>query len=112
MAGEIHDFDVSKYMDPKEAKRNDRFTHLGLAAAKLAVQQSGVDFSTIDTDRVGVLVGSGIGGMETIETQARNLIEKGPRRVSAFMIPSLISKHPFGCNCHRIRTEGSEFWSD
>jgi 3-oxoacyl-[acyl-carrier-protein] synthase II len=91
VAGEINDFDATQYMDPKEAKRNDRYTHLGLAAAKLAVQDSGIDFDKCDTDRVGVLVGSGIGGMKTIEDQARNLIEKGPRKVSPFMIPSLIS---------------------
>jgi 3-oxoacyl-[acyl-carrier-protein] synthase II len=91
VAGEITDFDPNEFMDPKEAKRNDRYTHLGLAAAKLAVQDSGIAFDQCDTDRVGVLVGSGIGGMKTIEDQARNLIEKGPRKVSPFMIPSLIS---------------------
>jgi len=91
VAAEIHDFDPGVHMDPKEAKRNDRYAQLGLAAAKKAVADSGLDLDKIDRDRVGVIVGSGIGGMETIENQARNLIEKGPRRVSAFMIPALIS---------------------
>jgi 3-oxoacyl-[acyl-carrier-protein] synthase II len=91
VGGEHASFDATRYMDPKEAKRNDRYTHFALAAAKLAVQHSGLDVASVDRDRVGVLVSSGIGGMETIEQQARNLIEKGPRRVSAFMIPALIS---------------------
>lgn len=109
VAGEIPDFEVTKYMDRKEAKRSDRFTHLGLAAAKLAVEDSGIDFSTIDTDRVGVLVGSGIGGMKTIEDQARNLIEKGPRRVSAFMIPSLISNIASGVIAIEYGLRGPNF---
>jgi len=109
VGGEIKDFDVSKYMDPKEAKRNDRYTHFGLAAAKLAVQDSGIDFSTVDTDRVGVIVGSGIGGMDTIEQQARNLIEKGPRRVSAFMIPALISNIASGVIAIEYGLKGPNF---
>lgn len=109
VAGEVRDFDVTRYMDPKEAKRNDRYTHFGLAAAKLAVQDSGIDFSSVDTDRVGVLVGSGIGGMETIEQQARNLIEKGPRRVSAFMIPALISNIASGVIAIEYGLKGPNF---
>ncbi|MDD4348330.1 MAG: beta-ketoacyl synthase N-terminal-like domain-containing protein, partial [Opitutales bacterium] len=67
VAAEIHDFDPGVHMDPKEAKRNDRYAQLGLAAAKKAVADSGLDLDKIDRDRVGVIVGSGIGGMETIE---------------------------------------------
>jgi len=109
VAGEIADFDATQYMDPKEAKRNDRYTHFGLAAAKKAVEHSGIDFSTVDTDRVGVLVGSGIGGMQTIEDQARNLIEKGPRRVSAFMIPALISNIASGVIAIEYGLKGPNF---
>lgn len=109
VAGEALGFDVTKYMDPKEAKRNDRFTHFGLAAAKKAVEHSGIDFETVDRDRVGVLVGSGIGGMETIEQQARNLIERGPRRVSAFMIPSLISNIASGVIAIEYGLKGPNF---
>lgn len=109
VAGEANEFDATRYMDPKEAKRNDRYTHFGLAAAKSAVKDSGLDFSTVDTDRVGVIVGSGIGGMETIETQARNLIEKGPRRVSAFMIPSLISNMVSGIIAIEYGLKGPNF---
>ncbi|MCG8528021.1 MAG: beta-ketoacyl-ACP synthase II [Opitutales bacterium] len=109
VAGEIHDFDVTQYMDPKEAKRNDRYTHFALAAAKRAVEDSGVDFENTDTDRVGVLVGSGIGGMDTIEKQAKNLFDKGPRRVSAFMIPSLISNIASGIISIEYGLKGPNF---
>ena len=109
VAGQANDFDVTKYMDPKEAKRNDRYTHFGLAASKLAVEDSGIDFDTVDRDRVGVIVGSGIGGMETIEQQARNLIEKGPRRVSAFMIPALISNIASGVVAIEYGLKGPNF---
>jgi 3-oxoacyl-[acyl-carrier-protein] synthase II len=109
VAGELPEFDVTRYMDPKEAKRSDRYTHFALAAAKCAVKDSGLDFSTVDTDRVGVVVGSGIGGMETIENQARNLIEKGPRRVSAFMIPALISNIASGVIAIEYGLRGPNF---
>jgi len=109
VGGQVNDFEVTKYMDAKEAKRNDRYTHFGLAASKLAVEDSGIDFETVDRDRVGVLVGSGIGGMETIEQQARNLIEKGPRRVSAFMIPALISNIASGVVAIEYGLRGPNF---
>lgn len=109
VGGQVNDFEVTKYMDAKEAKRNDRYTHFGLAASKLAVEDSGIDFETVDRDRVGVLVGSGIGGMETIEQQARNLIEKGPRRVSAFMIPALISNIASGVVAIEYGLKGPNF---
>ena len=77
-------------MDPKEARRNDRYTHFSVAATRLALSH-GADTSSLDPDRIGVLVGSGIGGMITIQTQSRRLYEMGPRKVSPFMIPSLIA---------------------
>ncbi len=96
VGGEIRDFDPAKYMDPKEARRNDRYTQLAVAAAKLAVQDSGLDPTTVDRERAGVIIGSGIGGMSTFEAQARNLIEKGPRKVSPFFIPAMISNMASG----------------
>jgi 3-oxoacyl-[acyl-carrier-protein] synthase II len=77
-------------MDPKEARRNDRYTHFGFVAARQAVSDAALDMSREDGDRVGVIIGSGIGGMQTYETQLRNLFEKGPRKVSPFTIPALI----------------------
>jgi len=96
IGGEIRDFDATKFMDPKEARRNDRYTQLALAAAKLAVQDSGIDVAKVDRERAGVIIGSGIGGMSTFEAQAHNLFEKGPRKVSPFFIPAMISNMASG----------------
>ena len=91
VASEINDFNPEDYMDPKEARRNDRYAQLALAAAHHALKDSGLTRDDLVPDRTGVIVGSGIGGMETIEKQMTTLIERGPRRVSPFMIPSLIA---------------------
>lgn len=96
IGGQVRGFDPAKYMDPKEARRNDRFVQFAFAAAKEAVTQSGLDFDTMDPDRIGVFVGSGIGGMDTMEQNCRKMIESGPRRVSPFLIPALISNMASG----------------
>ena len=77
-------------MDPKEARRNDRYAHFGFVAATQAMTDSGLDLDKEDPDEIGVLVGSGIGGMLTYEQQLRRLVDGGPRRVSPFTIPALI----------------------
>lgn len=91
IGGEVKDFDPAQHMDAKEARRNDRYTQLAVAASRMAVKDANLDVTKIDSEKFGVIIGSGIGGMETIENQARVLIEKGPNRVSAFTIPSLIA---------------------
>ena len=91
VASEINDFNPEDYMDPKEARRNDRYAQLALAATHHALKDAGLSRDDLVPDRTGVIVGSGIGGMETIEKQMTALIERGPRRVSPFMIPSLIA---------------------
>lgn len=91
VGAEVLDFDPAKFMDAKEAKRNDRYTQLAVAASRLAVADAALDTTKVNSEMFGVIIGSGIGGMETIENQARVLIEKGPNRVSAFTIPSLIA---------------------
>ena len=91
VGGEIRDFDPGKFMDPKEAKRNDRYTQYAVAASRMAIEDAQVDTTKLNSERFGVIIGSGIGGMETIENQARVLIERGPSRVSPFTIPSLIA---------------------
>ncbi|MGK0239647.1 MAG: 3-oxoacyl-[acyl-carrier-protein] synthase II [Candidatus Pelagisphaera sp.] len=96
IGGEIKDFDATNYMDPKAARRNDRFVHFAFAACKEAFANSGLDMDQEDPDRVGVFIGSGIGGMDTIEKNCRKLIEGGPRKVSPFMIPALISNMASG----------------
>lgn len=88
---EIKNFNPENFIDKKKAKRMDRFVQFAVAAAKLAVEDSKIDFTKENPERCGVIVGSGIGGMETIEAQARVLFEKGPGRISPFLIPMLIT---------------------
>lgn len=90
IGAEVRDWDPAQHMDPKEVRRNDRYTHFGFVAAKQAVVDSGLEMTREDGDRVGVIIGSGIGGMYTYESQLKVLAERGSRRVSPFTIPALI----------------------
>jgi 3-oxoacyl-[acyl-carrier-protein] synthase II len=88
--GDIHDWNIEGYIDRKEEKRLDRFTQFALVAGIDAVNDSGLDFSKEDAFRCGVILGSGIGGLNEIETQHERLLTKGPDKVSAFTIPKLM----------------------
>ncbi len=90
IAGEVKDFDVTSYIDRKEARRMDRFTHFAVAGAVMAVEDAGIKTDGIDPDRAGIILGCGIGGMESLENTARVLHEKGPGRVSPFFVPMMI----------------------
>ncbi len=94
--GEIKSFDVTRYVDPRESKRMDRFTQFAVAAANQAVNDSGLDFSKEDTFRVGAIVATGIGGIKEIEEQHKKLLEKGVRQVSPFTIPRLMANAASG----------------
>ena len=89
-AGEVQEFPVDDFIEPRQVKRLDRFTQFALASAIQAVKDSGIDFSGEPPFRCGVIVGSGIGGLNEIETQHIRLLEMGPSKVSAFMIPKLM----------------------
>ena len=91
IAAEVKDFDPEQYIERKEAKRMDRFVQLSVAASKLAIEDAGLEITADNADRVGVLIGSGIGGSNTWEDQHTVLMEKGPGRVSPFFVPMLIS---------------------
>ena len=91
IAGEIKDLTVEDHIDRKLARRMDRFTHFAVIAAQRAVQDAGIDFDSVDKSQFGVISSSGIGGMDTFERECRVLFEKGPRRVSPFLIPMLIA---------------------
>lgn len=91
VAGEVKDFEPTQYIDRKEAKRMDRYTHFAVAAAKMALADSGLDLEKEDMNRFGVITGSGIGGIETFEAQSKTMLERGPGRVSPFFIPMMIS---------------------
>ena len=90
IGGDIYDRNPSDYIDPKELKRLDRFTQFAIVAATDAVADSGIDFSSMDSFRSGVILGSGIGGLSTIEEQMSRLMTKGPNRVSPLTIPKLM----------------------
>ncbi|BDG05874.1 beta-ketoacyl-ACP synthase II [Anaeromyxobacter oryzae] len=90
IAGEVKGFDPSQFMDRKEARRNDRFIQFALAAADMALKDSGIDMSKVDAERVGCIVGAGIGGLGTIEEEHKVFLEKGVRKIGPFFIPSLI----------------------
>lgn len=90
IAGEVKGFDVDEYFGKKEARGMDRFCHFALKAADEAIAMSGVSADNYDPHRVGVLIGSGIGGLRTLEENVEALIAKGPKRVSPMLIPKMI----------------------
>ncbi len=90
IAGEVKEFEIDKFIPKKEQRRMDPFCHYAVAAAKLAVQDSGLQMSVEDPHRVGCMVGSGVGGLITMEDQHTILMQKGPDRCSPFMIPQMI----------------------
>ncbi|MCC2929356.1 MULTISPECIES: beta-ketoacyl-ACP synthase II [Bacillus] len=90
VAAELKDFNVEDYMDKKEARKMDRFTQYAVVAAKMAVEDAGLKITDEIAPRVGVWVGSGIGGLETLESQFEIFLTKGPRRVSPFFVPMMI----------------------
>lgn len=92
IGGEVKDFDPKPYFnDPKDARRADRYTLLGMGASKMAIADSGIDDESLDKTRIGVMVGSGIGGLGTLEREHEKLIKRGPAKVSPFVIPMMIS---------------------
>ena len=90
ICGSVRDFDISPYMNPKEARRIDKFIQLGVAAAAQAIKDAGLEANPADADRIGVAIGSGIGGINTIETTHDTLVKSGPRRVSPFFVPGVV----------------------
>ncbi len=109
IGAEVRGWDPAQHMDAKEVRRNDRYTHFGFCAAKQAVADAKLDMTKEDADRVGVIIGSGIGGMWTIENQHKVLLERGPRKVSPFMIPALISNMCGGLVAIELGARGPNF---
>jgi 3-oxoacyl-[acyl-carrier-protein] synthase II len=96
VAAEIKNFEPTAYIDKKEAKRMDVFTQYALAAAKMAMDMSGLKMEQEDSFRAGVIIASGIGGIQTLEEQYQVLISKGPGRISPFFITSMIANMAAG----------------
>ncbi len=90
IAGEVKGFDPEKWIDKKEVKKSDTFIHYAIVASQMAVDDAKLDTKSLDPDRLGVVIGSGIGGLPLIEQMHQKLIERGPARISPFFIPGLI----------------------
>jgi 3-oxoacyl-[acyl-carrier-protein] synthase II len=109
ISGEVKGFEAEKFMDRKEVRRNDRFIQFALAAADMAVKDAGIDFAKEDPERIGVIVGSGMGGLETIEDTHKTLLERGVRKVSPFFIPAIIINLAPGQIALRYGLKGPNF---
>jgi 3-oxoacyl-[acyl-carrier-protein] synthase II len=97
IAGEVRGFEPAPfYKTPKDVKRTDRYTQLAVAATKMSLDDSGLDLAAVDLDRAGVMIGSGVGGLATMEEQVTKMALKGPDRTSPFMIPMMISNMASG----------------
>ncbi len=97
IAGQVFGFDPKKYFsNPKDIKRTDRYAHFAIAAAKMAIEDSGLDKNQLNLERCACIIGSGIGGLYTLEQEHQVLLQKGPSRISPFVIPMLISNMASG----------------
>ena len=109
IAGEVRNFDPSSYIPFKEMRRTPRFVQFAIGAAIEAVQQSGLDFQKVDPYRIGVIIGSGIGSLQSIEEQYQVYMEKGPSRISPFLIPMLITNEAAGHVAIHFHLKGINF---
>ncbi len=106
IAAEVKDFDPDRYFEPKQAKNLDHFVQYAIVAAEMAVEQSGLALSEEDPERIGVITGCGMGGLPTIEECHQVYMEKGPRRITPFLIPRIIPNMPSGHISMRFNAKG------
>ena len=106
IAGEVKGFEPSDFVDKKDVKKSDTFIHYAMAAAHFAMEDSGLVVDDGNRERVGVLIGSGIGGLPVIEATHETLLKRGPRRISPFFIPSLIVNMAAGMVSIRYGAQG------
>lgn len=109
IAGEVRNFHPEDYMDVKEVRHYDRYLHLAVAAADKALADAGLSAENLPHDRTGLLIGSGMGGMETFVNNTRALFEKGPRRVSPYFVPAVIANMASGFLTIRYGIQGPNF---
>ena len=109
IAAEVKNFDPEAVMDRKDARRNDAFTHYAVCVAKEAARRARLDMDAVDPERVGVIWGSGIGGIQTHEDQHTILMEKGPKRVSPFYVPMMISDMAPGVISMELGAKGPNY---
>lgn len=106
IAGEVTDFVVTDFIDKKEAKRMDRSTQYAVAASKMAIEDAKLDLEAEDRERIGVIIGTGIGGMEALYEQYKVLFAKGPSRISPFLVPMMIGNMASGMTSIRFGLQG------
>lgn len=106
VACQIRDFEPAEYINKKELKRMDKFAQFAIVASKMAHTDSNLDFESTDMNRVGVIMGSGIGGIQTLEEQHTKLVTKGPKRVSPFLIPMMITNMASGMVSMELGAKG------
>ncbi|PSB08332.1 beta-ketoacyl-[acyl-carrier-protein] synthase II [Pleurocapsa sp. CCALA 161] len=106
IAAEVKDFDPHEYLDKKDAKRMDRFAQFGVCASIQALADANFEINELNADRVGVLIGTGVGGLRVMEEQNENLITKGPRKVSPFTIPMMIANMAAGLTAIHTGAKG------
>jgi 3-oxoacyl-[acyl-carrier-protein] synthase II len=109
IAGEVKDFDPERYMERVDARKLDRFSQMAVVASEMAVNAAGLDAEREDAERMGVLVGSGIGGIGTFEEQHKRLLDRGPSRVSPFFVPMMIIDMAPGIVSMRLKLKGPNF---
>src|SRR5947208_4720537 len=106
IAGEVRGFEPEAWIEKKEVKKSDTFIHYAIAAAQIAVDDARLDHKTADSDRLGVIIGSGIGGLPLIEEMHAKMLERGPSRISPFFIPGLIVNLASGQVSIRFQARG------
>ncbi len=106
IAGEVSDFVVTDFMDKKEAKRMDRSTQYAVAASKMAIEDAKLDLDAENRERIGVIIGTGIGGMEALYEQYKVLFAKGPSRISPFLVPMMIGNMASGMTSIKFGLQG------
>ncbi|MBD2195322.1 MULTISPECIES: beta-ketoacyl-ACP synthase II [Calothrix] len=106
IAGEVKNFDPHAYLDRKEAKRMDRFSQFGVAAAKQAVADARLEINELNAEQVGIIIGSGIGGLKVLEDQQTVYLNRGPDRCSPFMIPMMIANMAAGLTAIHTGAKG------
>lgn len=109
IAGEVNDFTPPAFLSSKDLKRTPRFVQFSLKAAEEALGESGIDLEKIDPYQIGTVIGSGVGSLETVEKEYRVLLERGPRKLSPFMIPMLITNEAAGHVAINFHLKGNNF---
>ncbi len=109
IAAEVRDFKPEEFLTPKEIRRNDRFTQFALACAQMALEDSQLDLNSFEPERAGAIVGSGIGGIFTLEEEHKKLLEKGPERISPFLIPMMIVNMASGIIAIKFNLKGVSY---